>query len=123
MNLAMLIVCGLLLLHAATTASSRRPLGMEGLSNERPPISSGSGIGYGGQLLEVPSACVVSSTILTTSLMVSSGFHAFQLERNSIPMRRGWSAAPAVKAMTIWPLLLAVAVKVSSSAASLPAVA
>ena len=43
--------------------------------------------------------------------------------RISIPMTKGWLAAPRVKAITIWPLLLAVAVKVSSSAASLPTVA
>ncbi len=43
--------------------------------------------------------------------------------RISIPMTRGWFAAPRVKAITIWPLLLAVAVKVSTSAASFPTVA
>ena len=48
-----------------------------------------------------------------------------QLEvlRISIPITTGWFAAPRVKAITICPLLLAVAVKVSSSAASLPTVA
>ena len=45
-----------------------------------------------------------------------------KLLRISIPMSRGWLAAPAVKAITIWPLLLAVAVKVSTRAASFPTV-
>ncbi len=43
--------------------------------------------------------------------------------RISIPITSGWFAAPRLKAITIWPLLLAVAVKVSSSAASFPTVA
>ena len=37
-----------------------------------------------------------------------------------MPITRGWFAAPAVKAITIWPLLLAVAVKFSTRAASFP---
>ena len=42
--------------------------------------------------------------------------------RISIPMTRGWFAAPTVKAITIWPLLLAVVVKISSKAAFSPTV-
>ena len=46
-----------------------------------------------------------------------------ELLRISIPITSGWLAAPRVKAITIWPLLLAVAVKVSNRAASFPTVA
>jgi hypothetical protein len=43
-----------------------------------------------------------------------------ELPRISIPITRGWFAAPTVKAITICPLLFAVAVKLSSRAASFP---
>src|SRR5208337_4576882 len=45
-----------------------------------------------------------------------------ELPRISMPITSGWLAAPTVKAITIWPLLLAVVLNVSSSAAFLPTV-
>src|ERR1700733_12106441 len=45
------------------------------------------------------------------------------VSRISMPLTTGWLAAPRLKAITISPLLLAVAVKVSSKAALAPTVA
>src|SRR5271156_5287802 len=42
---------------------------------------------------------------------------ALEVLRTSSPMSRGWFTAPLVNAITIWPLLLAVAVKVLTKAA------
>jgi hypothetical protein len=46
-----------------------------------------------------------------------------ELLRTSMPITSGWLAPPRVKAITIFPLLLAVAVKVLTKAALAPTVA
>jgi hypothetical protein len=49
--------------------------------------------------------------------------HVVDKSLTSMPLTTGWFAAPSLKAITILPLLLAVAVKVFSRAALAPTVA
>ena len=82
-------------LAGAVTADQLRPMALE---EEAVPVSP---VGAEGTTLQL----------------------LLEVLRTSMPMTSGWLAAPRVKAITISPLLLAVAVKVFSSAALAPTVA
>jgi hypothetical protein len=79
----------------------------------------------GGVTADQPRAMELAEDEVAVSPVGAGGNVEQLLEalRISIPLDLAWSAAPLVYAITIWPLLLAVAVNYSTSAWFAPAVA